>query len=31
MNRQRLPDRRPNFTTRLMYEGNVYSATLGFE
>jgi hypothetical protein len=31
MNRQRLPDRRPNFTTQLVYEGNIYSATLGFD
>ena len=31
MNRQRLPDRRPNFTKQLAYEGNVYSATLGFD
>ena len=31
MTRQRLPDRRPSFTTQLVYEGNVYSATLGFD
>jgi hypothetical protein len=31
MTRQRLPDRRPSFTTQLGYEGNIYSATLGFD
>ena len=31
MTRQRLPDRRPSFTTQLTYEANVYSVTLGFD
>ena len=31
MTRQRLPNRRPSFTTQLIYEDNVYSATLGFD
>ena len=31
MTRKRLPDRRPSFTTQLVYEDNVYSATLGFD
>ena len=31
MSRQRLPDRRPNFTTQLVYENNTYSVTLGFD
>jgi hypothetical protein len=31
MTRQRLPDRRPSFTTQLGYEGNVYSAALGLD
>ena len=31
MNRQRLPNRRPSFTTELVFEGGSYSATLGFD
>ena len=31
MSRIRLPDRRPSFTTQLVYEANVYSVTLGFD
>jgi hypothetical protein len=31
MTRQRLPDRRPSFTTQLAYENNAYSVTLGFD
>ncbi len=31
MTRQRLADRRPSFTTQLMYDGHAYSATLGFD
>ena len=31
MTRQRLPNRRPSFTTQLVYESSVYSATLGFD
>ena len=31
MTRVRLPDRRPSFTTQLVYEANIYSVTLGFE
>src|SRR4051812_23358178 len=31
MNRQRLPNRRPNFTTRLMYDCRSYRVTLGFD
>jgi hypothetical protein len=31
MTRQRLPDRRPSFTTQLAYESNTYSVTLGFD
>jgi hypothetical protein len=29
--RQRLSDRRPSFTTRLAYQSNTYSVTLGFD
>jgi hypothetical protein len=31
MTRQRLADRRPSFTTQLVYDGRVYSVTLGFD
>lgn len=31
MSRQRLPDRRPSFTTELVCEDRSYSATLGFD
>ena len=31
MTRVRLPDRRPSFTTQLVYEANIYSVTLGFD
>ena len=31
MTRQRLPDRRPSFTTELAFDGRSYSATLGFD
>ena len=31
MTRVRLPDRRPSFTTVLVYENNPYSVTLGFD
>ena len=31
MTRQRLPDRRPSFTTEFVYEDRSYSATLGFD
>jgi hypothetical protein len=31
MTRQRLPNRRPSCTTQLIYEGNVYAATLGYD
>jgi len=31
MSRQRLPDRRPNVTSVLAYEGRAYSVTLGFD
>ena len=31
MTRVRLPDRRPSFTTHLVYEANIYSVTLGFD
>lgn len=31
MTRQRLPDRRPSFTTQLIYENTSYSVTLGFD
>ena len=31
MTRQRLPNRRPSFTTQLAYESNTYSVTFGFD
>jgi hypothetical protein len=31
MTRQRLPDRRPSFTTQLVYENTSYSVTLGYD
>jgi hypothetical protein len=31
MRRQRLPNRRPSFTTRLIYESTSYSVTLGYD
>ena len=31
MSRQTLPHRRPSFTTQLIYDGHVYSATMGFD
>src|SRR3954467_3810670 len=31
MTRQRLPDRRPRFTTRVVFEDNISSATLSFD
>lgn len=31
MSRMRLPERRPSFTTMLVYEANTYAVTLGFD
>lgn len=31
MTRVRLPERRPNFTTRIEFENRTYSVTLGFD
>jgi hypothetical protein len=31
MTRQRLPNRRPNVTTQLVFDGNCYSTTLGID